>query len=158
MMCNYTHCICQNNSYFLNDECVPQKLFNQKCDKDLECWNDKGLICQLNRCVCKISFTWSLKEKECLLTYGQKGCSNSSQCNFEENLKCINEDCNCPLESVGNMCDCNRNSNVDEYWNGSKCIEAKDFNFPCTRDYECKTKTQDTKCINSSCICSNFSM
>ncbi|RMZ93274.1 prion-like-(Q N-rich) domain-bearing 25 [Brachionus plicatilis] len=156
MICNNSHCVCNGDNYYV-DKCIPQKLINQRCDKDLECWSSKGLICEWNNCVCKSSYTWSITESKCLLTYGQKGCGNNNECNTDENLMCIDEDCNCEIESEGNMCDCSRNSIPEQYWNGSQCIDAREFNFPCTHDYQCRTNSQKTLCINSSCVCSDFS-
>lgn len=131
-------------------------LRDEMCLRDLECWASKGLICESKKCVCPTSYVWSTTETKCLLAYGQKGCQNDLMCNVDQNLKCVDEDCNCPFESQGLMCDCERNSNVEEYWDGKQCTRAKDFNYPCSNEYECHYLTQNTHCINSSCVCKDF--
>ncbi|RNA04907.1 hypothetical protein BpHYR1_022848 [Brachionus plicatilis] len=105
MVCNDTRCVCSDN-YYYSDKCVPQKLLNQRCEKDFECWSEKGLVCDSNICTCELSYTWSITLSKCLLTYGKKGCNNNNECNQDEKLICVDENFNQENESQLHLCNC----------------------------------------------------
>ncbi|RNA20905.1 hypothetical protein BpHYR1_000841 [Brachionus plicatilis] len=136
-----------------------QKIVNNYCDKDLECRSDLGLVCTGNRCICgSSSHTWSNTNQKCLSTYSKRSCLTGDSCNPDQNLKCINDQCNCPIASVDGMCDCRSTEGSEEFWNGSFCSSAKNYSDHCSNDFECQTKTQNTLCVAGSCVCSNYSL
>lgn len=157
MICSpQLECKCPQNQFFeLNSSICKEKYFyNFGCNLNIECRTDLGLNCLNNKCSCVDNRkTWSFKTKKCLLSYAKSTCSSNGECNDSENLVCRFDDCNCPKESIYQMCDCSRQIGDENYWNGTKCIEAKKFGEQCKNDYECQTMTQKTKCINFNCEC-----
>ena len=93
-----------------------------------------------------------------MLTYSKRNCDTNNQCNPDQNLKCINEGCNCPTNSTNGMCDCQRSYNNEEFWNGTHCTAAKNYSDLCSNNFECQIIKQKTFCIEGSCICSNYSL
>lgn len=140
-----SRCFCHSTAFFENTTliCVEKFLNGVYCDRDWQCRSDLGLVCKNNKCACISSrFKWS--GSKCLLTYAQTICNNNNECNNAQNLVC----------RLGN-CTCERRSGREYYWNGQLCVEAKDVGIECSADIECKTITQNTNCLNSTCGCSN---
>ena len=152
-------CRCQNFTFFhnLTSSCVNQKLSKKMCNKDNECRQDLGLVCKNNVCSCSsLNYSWSSTSLKCKLTYAKSTCTEDLDCNESENLVCRHSgECNCPTISSNLMCDCVRNQTTEQYWNGSKCSKARTFLSECSANYQCRTLSEKTICINKKCDCSD---
>ena len=157
MICSpQLECRCPEHQFFnlKYSTCRGKYFFNFECNLNMECRTDLGLNCLNNKCLCLDNRkTWSFKSEKCFLSYAKSTCTSNEECNDSENLICRFDGCNCPKESIFQMCDCSRQTGKEYYWNGTKCIEAKKFGEQCHNDYECQTMTQNTQCINFNCVC-----
>ena len=161
MTCLSNKCLCGINQYFENTTsfCVPKLINGFSCNRDFDCRSDLNLECNDNKCVCKSSdYEWSYQSQNCLLTYSKGYCLNDNDCNPEQNLICQPQtikNCTCPLLSFPLICDCMRENNNENYWNGQECKQAHTFGKNCSENYHCQTITQKTVCSNNICKCEN---
>lgn len=138
--------------------CSSQYLLGFSCNSTNHCRDDLGLSCINNKCSCFAPiYSWSSISNKCLMTYSQTTCTSDLNCNDAENLICRAHSCNCPKTSLVGMCDCRRNITKEEYWNGTSCVLAKTLNSICTFDYECRTLSELTVCLNGLCSCPSSS-
>lgn len=158
MICLEKKCQCNSYEHFddMSFNCLNKTLFNSFCRSDQTCHVDLGLKCQDNLCKCDLNQFWSPILNKCVnfFKYGQIGCMANHEC--ISNLICnsANDKCSCPLKSVANMCDCERNDEKNLYWNGTQCRLAGDKNSYCLNNYECR---DGLVCLNRLTKCSNSS-
>lgn len=107
---------------------------------------------------CSNGGIWNLQTQSCKtcsytianLNYSDWGCFSNSNCAANKSLICnMGSTCNCPINSIFGMCDCERVVNNEFYWNGSLCSQAIPFGGICLNaltDYVCQTLTQGTIC------------
>ena len=157
MFCkNNDICTCEEEYFFENttSKCVNQFLYNETCNRDFECGMSRGLKCIDNYCLCNdTTKTWSAKSKECKFTFNSQGCDNDTDCNEDENLFCMEENYNCSKSNEGKVCACKKEFDNENYWNNFKCVKAKYYGQFCSNNCQCQTITQNTKCNNFTCEC-----
>ncbi|RNA20844.1 prion-like-(Q N-rich) domain-bearing 25 [Brachionus plicatilis] len=158
MFCSSSNCTC-DIYYFFNatiSNCQEQHFPEGVCSSNHHCREDKLLLCDAGTCKCPTGHSWSSTSQICKLTYSFGTCSQSSDCNSNEELACAtNTNCNCPNTSTINHCDCYRDLTKEMYWDAStsKCVDALVFGGSCSDDYQCKTMIELTKCIDEKCDC-----
>jgi hypothetical protein len=112
-------------------------------------------------CVCPQKFSWSSAALppscEGQLNYTQTGCTNTSQCDTTQGLVCYlsGQQCNCPITSSINMCDCLTTQYYD--YNLTSCQTLQLYNETCIGDYMCDSalglfcQTSVSSATNCSC-------
>lgn len=143
MSCISKKCQCNTNEYFdeINLNCAKKTLFNNSCETSKTCDEALGLSCQNRRCKCQEAKQfWSINSNKCLdkYQYGKIGCMANDQCTSNLICNLVENNCSCPLKSVPNMCDCERNKDISNYWNGEECVPAGELLSSCKHDYECR--------------------
>lgn len=154
---NATSCDCANGTYWNGGSCVSKKTIDASCFWDCECNLDAGLQCLNMSCVCPKKTFWStasLCENQRNYT---NACTNTSQCDTTQGLMCnlAGSICNCPQNSVSNMCDCLPTQYYD--YNLTSCQYLHLYNDNCTANYMCDTSVgllcQLTNSSTANCSC-----
>lgn len=153
---NTTSCDCTNGTYWNGGSCVSTKTINAPCFWNCECNSAAGLQCLNNSCVCPQKTHWSVSLCETQMNYTQT-CSNNSDCNAVEGLTCYlsGPQCNCPMNSSSNMCDCLTTQYYD--YNLTSCQAARLYNETCYANYMCDSTLglfcQTTLSSATNCSC-----
>ena len=132
--------------------------FQQKQKTGYHCLSS---ICTTGSCLCNLtSQYWDGSNCLTFLSYNT-ACSaalgvntNSTVCKNTLNCRTNGSSCNCPSTVSVGYCDCPpRSYGVENYWDGSYCVNAQPVNAVCSKNYMCQYLTQNTACINGACKC-----
>jgi hypothetical protein len=150
-------CKCDKTQFYdLNiKKCADKKTIGSECQSAEECLSDLGLGCFNRICSCDERIKhWDGEICINSFTYNAGPCSSNIQCAGNLICQLSGTSCRCNITVPINFCDCPSNSVGNEnYWDGSDCASTKRYNESCTVDYMCSVLAENTRCINSMCIC-----
>jgi hypothetical protein len=162
MFCSFLNqCECSIYKYFdlISSSCFDKKFNGSTCATSNECRTDLGLQCILFRCSCISPQIVLSTNQTCITphTYGES-CTISEECDQTQNLHCRTSTanpCNCPEPSIVGMCDCQKISGAEEFWDNStlSCAAARDYNQSCPGNYACLAIAKQLECVSGSCNC-----
>lgn len=159
MFCSLNTRQCQCRHFYFHEaatvasnklQCTPKYLIDVACNVTSQCRLDLGLKCSSYTCACSTPTPiWSHDDAMCMATLGYgKSCSNGLDCDRTRNLACV-----MTSNVTKKMCGCELIVGHETFWNGSKCVEARNYSETCSSNLECQTMTQKTYCDGSG-ICS----
>ncbi len=75
-------------------------------------------------------------------------CNESIECIDNVGLVCFQDE-----NSFNLICECDKNLDIELYWNNGKCRTSRDYKSFCNEHLLCRTKTQGTFCDKNSQVC-----